>query len=31
MAHLSPLIADEIEDYLHAHQLKSLLRFITCG
>jgi bifunctional enzyme CysN/CysC len=25
------LIAQDIETYLHKHQLKSLLRFITCG
>jgi bifunctional enzyme CysN/CysC len=25
------LIADDIDAYLHAHQHKSLLRFITCG
>jgi len=30
-AHQSSLIADDIEAYLHAHQHKSLLRFITCG
>jgi bifunctional enzyme CysN/CysC len=30
-AHQSTLIADDIEAYLHAHQHKSLLRFITCG
>ena len=29
MAHQSTLIADDIEAYLHAHQHKSLLRFIT--
>lgn len=31
MAHVSDLIASDIEAYLHAHQHKSLLRFITCG
>jgi bifunctional enzyme CysN/CysC len=31
MAHQSDLIAQDIEAYLHAHQNKSLLRFITCG
>jgi bifunctional enzyme CysN/CysC len=31
MAHQSALIAEDIEGYLHAHQHKSLLRFITCG
>jgi len=31
MAHISDLIAEDIEQYLHAHQHKSLLRFITCG
>ena len=31
MAHASELIATDIEGYLHAHQHKSLLRFITCG
>jgi len=31
MAHLSDLIAQDIEAYLHAHEHKSLLRFITCG
>ncbi len=31
MAHTSSLIADDIEEYLLAHQHKSLLRFITCG
>ncbi|HWH28136.1 MAG TPA: sulfate adenylyltransferase subunit CysN [Mycobacteriales bacterium] len=31
MAHSSALIAEDIEGYLHAHQHKSLLRFITCG
>ncbi len=27
----SSLIAEDIEAYLHAHQHKSLLRFLTCG
>ena len=31
MAHISDLIASDIEHYLHAHEHKSLLRFITCG
>ena len=31
MAHVSDLIEKDIEAYLHAHQHKSLLRFITCG
>jgi len=31
MAHVSSLIADDIEQYLHRHQHKDLLRFITCG
>jgi bifunctional enzyme CysN/CysC len=31
MAHVSDLIAEDIEAYLHQHQHKSLLRFITCG
>jgi len=31
MAHASDLIAQNIERYLHAHQHKSLLRFLTCG
>ena len=31
MAHISDLIAEDIEQYLKAHQYKSLLRFITCG
>jgi bifunctional enzyme CysN/CysC len=31
MAHQSALIADDIDAYLHQHQHKSLLRFITCG
>jgi bifunctional enzyme CysN/CysC len=31
VAHQSDLIAEDIEGYLHAHQHKSLLRFITCG
>ncbi|MFY0989651.1 sulfate adenylyltransferase subunit CysN [Halomonas sp. C05BenzN] len=31
MAHQSSLIADNIEQYLHEHENKDLLRFITCG
>ena len=31
MAHVSDLIATDIEAYLESHQNKSLLRFITCG
>ncbi|MEO8813119.1 MAG: sulfate adenylyltransferase subunit CysN [Caulobacteraceae bacterium] len=31
MAHVSELIAGDIDAYLVAHQNKSLLRFITCG
>ncbi|MEL7553056.1 sulfate adenylyltransferase subunit CysN [Pseudomonas protegens] len=31
MAHVSELIAEDIEQYLKAHEHKSLLRFITCG
>ena len=31
MAHVSDLIATDIERYLKAHERKSLLRFITCG
>ena len=31
MAHQSALIETDIEAYLHQHQHKSLLRFITCG
>jgi len=31
MAHVSELIAQDIEAYLEAHQHKSLLRFLTCG
>ncbi len=31
MAHVSDLIATDIDAYLAAHQRKSLLRFITCG
>ena len=31
MAHVSDLIATDIEGYLEQHQHKSLLRFITCG
>ena len=31
MAHISDLIATDIDAYLLAHQHKSLLRFLTCG
>ena len=31
MAHASALIATDIQAYLHAHEHKGLLRFITCG
>ena len=31
MAHVSDLIATDIEQYLRQHERKSLLRFITCG
>jgi len=31
MAHTSDLIATDIGQYLHAHEHKQLLRFITCG
>jgi bifunctional enzyme CysN/CysC len=31
MAHVSDLIADDIQAYLKQHEHKSLLRFITCG
>ena len=31
MAHVSDLIASDIQQYLAAHEKKSLLRFITCG
>lgn len=31
MAHVSDLIATDIEKYLAQHETKSLLRFITCG
>lgn len=31
MSHASDLIATDIQAYLHAHQHKGLLRFITCG
>lgn len=31
MAHISDLIATDIEAYLKQHETKSLLRFITCG
>ncbi|MFM6959703.1 MAG: GTP-binding protein, partial [Schleiferiaceae bacterium] len=31
MAHISDLIAQDINAYLHQHEHKSLLRFLTCG
>jgi bifunctional enzyme CysN/CysC len=31
MAHVSDLIAVDIEEYLRSHERKGLLRFITCG
>jgi bifunctional enzyme CysN/CysC len=31
MAHISDLISSDIQQYLHQHEHKSLLRFITCG
>ena len=31
MAHVADLISSDIEQYLHQHEHKSLLRFITCG
>jgi bifunctional enzyme CysN/CysC len=31
MAHVSDLIATDIDQYLRVHEQKSLLRFITCG
>jgi bifunctional enzyme CysN/CysC len=31
MAHVSDLIATDIDQYLRKHEQKSLLRFITCG
>ena len=31
MVHVSDLISEDIESYLAAHELKELLRFITCG
>ena len=31
MAHVSDLIAEDIEQYLLQHERKTLLRFITCG
>ncbi len=31
MAHVSDLIAEDIELYLKSHENKSMLRFITCG
>jgi bifunctional enzyme CysN/CysC len=31
MAHVTTMVAEDIEGYLQAHEHKSLLRFITCG
>ncbi|RHW20186.1 sulfate adenylyltransferase subunit CysN [Pseudomonas jilinensis] len=31
MSHASTLIAEDIEAYLHQHENKDLLRFLTCG
>ena len=31
MSHQSALIAEDIDAYLKAHEVKSLLRFLTCG
>src|SRR5690606_24052903 len=31
MAHVSDLIEKDIDAYLHQHEHKSLLRFLTCG
>ena len=31
MAHVSDLIASDIDQYLESHETKGLLRFITCG
>ena len=31
MAHISDLIARDIEQYLESHERKGMLRFITCG
>ena len=31
MSHISDLIGKDIDAYLHSHQHKGLLRFITCG
>jgi bifunctional enzyme CysN/CysC len=31
MAHATNMVAEDIEGYLHAHEHKSILRFITCG
>ena len=31
MSHISDLIGQDIDAYLHSHQHKGLLRFITCG
>src|SRR5580692_7543261 len=31
MAHATAMVAEDIEGYLHAHEHKTILRFITCG
>ena len=31
MSHQSDLIASDIQEYLHQHENKELLRFLTCG
>jgi bifunctional enzyme CysN/CysC len=31
MAHVTTMVAEDIQGYLHAHEHKSILRFITCG
>jgi len=31
MAHVSDMIAEDINEYLRQHETKTLLRFITCG
>ena len=31
MAHVSDMIAEDINEYLSQHETKTLLRFITCG
>jgi bifunctional enzyme CysN/CysC len=31
MAHVTTMVAEDIEGYLEAHEHKSVLRFITCG